>query len=338
MTESIRTYLKQTGFSLYRTNIPFSELWVKQDAGHARVFMTLDHRKHPFSSDEIIQMQKRLEQKYYLTGCKSVEILFLLLTERLEEVKFYGDLLDGIWFINMPEHRLVMYERAPEDFENLRGILETELELIQLGVNRQVRKKDEKQRIPFTTIGLVLLNILVFLIVERFGTSMDAWFMFEMGAATSESIIVDGQFWRLLTCTFLHFGLSHLGNNMIILGIAGSQVENRIGHARFLLFYTCAGIFASMCSAVWHYHLGETVISAGASGAIYGVLGAILVFTWKERAEEGVIRRCIWMLFFLIYGSINQPQIDVAAHIGGLLFGILVTLVMEKRWMKKTVR
>ncbi|MGH8762061.1 MAG: rhomboid family intramembrane serine protease [Nitrosospira sp.] len=191
------------------------------------------------------------------------------------------------------------------------------------------------RRVPVTRL-LVIINLLVFIAMLAGGAGLWhssnsvqlAWGA-NFGPATQ-----DGEWWRLGSAMFLHFGAIHLTLNLWALWDGGQLVERMYGHARFTGIYFASGLTGNLLSLVAHKGLA---ISGGASGAIFGMYGALLVFLWRERRnlhpEE--FRWFFWgasafagitlVLGFLITG------IDNAAHIGGFLAGLLGGIVFSRR-------
>ena len=175
------------------------------------------------------------------------------------------------------------------------------------------------------TIALVALNLLAFAVAAWLGAGWlkpDAARLVMLGANYTP-LTQGGQFWRLMSNTFLHFGVLHVGFNMWALLVNGPIAERLFGSTRYLLIYLVAGIGASLTSLWWH----PLVNSAGASGAIFGVFGATLAFF--VRAPDGVpasvakSHRNSILLFIaltLLLG-LQAKFIDHAAHLGGLLVG-----------------
>jgi rhomboid protease GluP len=132
-----------------------------------------------------------------------------------------------------------------------------------------------------------------------------------------------GQPWRMLASMFLHFGVAHLGMNMYVLVDAGTLVERIYGHARFAALYLAAGVCSSFASLLVHPQL----VSAGASGAIFGVYGALGVFLLRQRGAiptpvvSRLSRVAIGFVVFNVLYSFTASNIDSAGHIGGLLGG-----------------
>ena len=143
----------------------------------------------------------------------------------------------------------------------------------------------------------------------------------------------DGQWWRLGSAMFLHFGVIHLALNMWSLWDAGQLVERMYGHFRFFCIYFISGLFGNLASLVIQ---GNIAVSGGASGAIFGVYGALLVFLWLARSEV-TSHEFRWLFWgALAFASITIvlgfiiPGIDNSAHIGGFISGILASLAFTK--------
>lgn len=189
-------------------------------------------------------------------------------------------------------------------------------------------------RVPVTKL-LVGINLLVFVAMLASGAGLWhssnsvqlAWGA-NFGPATQ-----DGEWWRLGSAMFLHFGAIHLTLNLWALWDGGQLVERMYGHARFTGIYFISGLAGNLLSLVAHRGLA---VSGGASGAIFGLYGALLIFLWRERhnLHPQEFRWFFWgaagfaaatlILGFLITG------IDNAAHIGGFLAGILSGIIFAR--------
>ena len=143
----------------------------------------------------------------------------------------------------------------------------------------------------------------------------------------------DGQWWRLGSALFLHFGLIHLAMNLWALWDGGQLVERMFGHLRFMIIYIASGLCGNLLSLVIQ---GNEAVSGGASGAIFGVYGALLVFVWRERQQlnPGEFRWLFWGALGFSAVSITLgliiPGIDNSAHIGGLIAGCLLGMLFGR--------
>ena len=125
-------------------------------------------------------------------------------------------------------------------------------------------------------VMLVVTNVIVFFLLTSQGMTEDGMFLLDHGAMYVPKIREDGEYFRLFTCMFLHFGFEHLMNNMITLAVIGWNLELEIGKFRFLLIYILSGLGGNLLSAFYDIWTAEYAVSAGASGAIFGVIGALL--------------------------------------------------------------
>ncbi len=183
------------------------------------------------------------------------------------------------------------------------------------------------------TTGLIVINVLVFFLLSLRGDTESGYFMLQYGAMY-EPLVTDGhEYYRLITSLFLHFGIQHLLNNMVMLGALGYQLENEIGRIKFLLIYFISGIGGNLCSLYWNVSHGEQIISAGASGAIFGLMGALLYIVAVNRGRLGRLsgRGMLIMVALSLYFGLTSSGVDNSAHVGGLICGILITVLLYRR-------
>lgn len=221
---------------------------------------------------------------------------------------------------------------------------------------------------PFVTIGLIAANIFVFVVFQGMGTNEKFTMAFstvpaeitsgkdlvtddrvvEMPSATgrAERVTVPGLqptpvsvYLTLLTAIFMHGGLAHIGGNMWFLWIFGDNIEDDMGHVRYLVFYLLTGLAASLCHVLLNMSgTNSQIPSLGASGAISGVMGAYLLLHSKRQVTvlmlrvimqvPGYVAVGIWFVFQLVNGLGllgGVPQgVAHAAHIGGFIAGAIL--------------
>ena len=177
-------------------------------------------------------------------------------------------------------------------------------------------------------IGEWLANVLAGMEVFR-PSSSD---LFRWGANSAASVVEDRQYWRLLTATFLHAGLLHIALNMLGLWEAGKQLNRLYGNTQFLLIYFASALTGSALSL--HFSAQQSV-SVGASGAVFGVLGALLMAMHRYRGRlPGLMSKNIVtsQVIFLVYAlgqGFAKDGIDNAAHVGGLVAGCLLAQLLD---------
>ncbi len=184
------------------------------------------------------------------------------------------------------------------------------------------------------TYTLVSINVLAFVACALNGAGFwvpNAETMVRFGSDYTP-LTLGGEWWRLLTSTFLHFGILHLAFNMYALSVNGAVAERIFGTARYLVIYLCAGVAGSVASLLWH----PLVNGAGASGAIFGVFGALLAFFLRNRGgvpKSVLARQRTSIAIFIAYNLLNGARIggiDNAAHLGGLCAGFLIGLLLAR--------
>ena len=154
--------------------------------------------------------------------------------------------------------------------------------------------------------------------------------IFEHGALYGP-LVADGEWWRLLTAAFLHYGFIHLGMNMLVLWWFGPPLEAALGAGRFLTLYLAAGLAGSAGALL----LSPNAVTVGASGAIYGILGAILVL---ERQGTYVFGSSVIPLLVLNFAfTLFIPGISKGGHIGGFVGGALAILVLSRFGRRRVV-
>lgn len=189
--------------------------------------------------------------------------------------------------------------------------------------------KRELKKEPMTAAMLVL-NLLVFLLVEITGGSQDIEHVLECGAAYTPIILEDGQWYRLFTCMFLHFGMEHLANNMLVLFVLGGRLERTVGKIKFLIIYILGGMAGNILSLILDIRSMEFAVSAGASGAVFAVMGAMIyvLLRSKGRVEDITVRQMVIMAAFSLYFGLTSSGVDNAAHIGGMLSGFVLAVIL----------
>lgn len=188
---------------------------------------------------------------------------------------------------------------------------------------------EEFRREP-ATIFLIILNVLVFLVSESAGSSQDVMHMLDLGAAYTPLITENGEVYRLFTSMFLHFGISHLMNNMLVLFVLGSRLERAVGKLRFLAVYLFGGTAANIISMFLELKTGEYSVSAGASGAVFAVMGAMIYIVLRNRGrlEDLTVRQILIMAAFSLYFGFTSTGVDNAAHVGGILAGLILAALL----------
>lgn len=186
-----------------------------------------------------------------------------------------------------------------------------------------------KPKKPIITYILILINLLTFLSMYAFGKgSTNSTTLLKFGASYPD-LIKSGQIYRLITSAFLHIGVLHLLFNIYALYVIGSQIESYLGKIKYIIIYLFSALCGNLLSMCFF-----TGISAGASGAIFGLLGSMLYFGYHYRVYLGnVVRSQIIPLIILnLFLGFVSEGINNAAHIGGLIGGFLITYALGVKY------
>lgn len=207
-----------------------------------------------------------------------------------------------------------------------------------------IRDHNPSEGTPYVTIGLITLNILLFVLTASWGGGMlRLW----AELALYPIAVVNGQHvWGLVTHMFLHAGILHLGGNMLFLWIFGDNLEEQMGHVGFLLFYVACGLAAALAQIVTDPF--SDIPMVGASGAIAGVMGgyllmfpkakvdviAIIIILIKRFTMPAWIMLALWFVFQLFSGYLmhgGEGGVAYWAHSGGFVAGALLAVPLFLR-------
>jgi len=201
-------------------------------------------------------------------------------------------------------------------------------------MNQTLIPETPTRKSPYTiTYALIAANVLVFAAMVATGVSFTQPTPLDVanwGGDYAPLTIGAHQYWRLLTSCFLHFGIVHIGFNMYVLYQIGPFIQMAFGRIRYLLIYFSAGLGGSIVSVFVH----PMSVGAGASGAIFGLYGAVFGFLLiKRRSLDPAVTKSIaksagiFVLYNVVYGSITRTT-DLSAHFGGLVTGFVVGMLL----------
>lgn len=243
------------------------------------------------------------------------------------------------WTYDEGEKKLYIYENQMEDFYGLKGILEKAALVSEKAEPKEnvsnpttVRPsiKDELLSFPKVTIGLLLVNVAVFIICTFTGD-----LLYNKGGLGLSLISSPIDYYRLISSMFLHADVAHIFNNMLLLYAVGEVVEKRVGPLSFALMYFFSGIIGGITTFVYEIFSGNRVVVIGASGAIFGLLGglfALVLFKFIRR-KTMPLSRVFVVILLSIYSGFTGLNTANWAHIGGLvggfLFGVVYCLIMK---------
>lgn len=181
-----------------------------------------------------------------------------------------------------------------------------------------------KERIPIVSAGLVMINVVLFLICTFTGN-----LVYNMGSF-SVLDLQNGDYYRIFTSMFLHADIQHLINNMLILYGVGMLIEKEMGNVFFLPFYLLSGLGGNLLSGFFELRSGMYYRSIGASGAVFGMDGmllALLLFSGHSLPNV-TTKRVLIMIALSLYSGFTSYGVNNYAHVGGLMTGFVLTSIL----------
>lgn len=325
-----------------------NEIWLEKLNGDYKVVRIVSNYIHNdeqlnFDMYRTKQIMRRIKKKTMSLSINALSI-FINLGDNVDKSNTKVDNIDCVYIDDIDD--LNKYEFLKDEFPtitNKTDFKEDGMELF-IKLTNDISKKSESEAMkaedvfskkkPIITYALILINILVFVMMYILGEGSNNTATLVKFGANYGPLIKMGDYYRLITSAFLHIGIVHLLVNCYALYVIGPQVESFFGKGKYLVIYLLSAIFGNLLSVLF-----TDGISAGASGAIFGLLGAIVYFGYHYRIYlDGVLKSQIIPLIVmnLLLGFI-LPGIDNAAHIGGLIGGILVTMAVGVKYKSTNV-
>lgn len=317
-----------------------NEIWLENldnDIPLIRININYIHNEEQLSIDmrKCNAIRKSIKKKTYSF---KINVLNLLLDIRndvniIEDKNIETIKIDKIGDLKKNKIINEFFPKFKDKVENKKTGIKEMFEMTE-ELNQKTVKEDKKlskvfkePKSPSVTISLIIINVIMFLMTVLNYEGMINLF------ANYYVNLQKGELWRLITCTFMHANIYHIFFNMYALYTVGPLVEKYYGKIKYLAIYITSGVVGSLMSAVL-----SNSVSVGASGAIFGLFGSLLFFGYKYRATlDGFLRSSIIpvLLINLVLGFII-PSVDVYAHIGGCLGGLLLSYTVGVANKKST--
>lgn len=333
-----------------------NEIWLENlesEYGIVRIVTNYIHNDEQFNFDlfKTNQIMKKIKKKTLSINLKTLSI-FLNLGDNVYELKEeqynFGniDCVDVKEIDDLKKYQFVI--NAFPDITVATKFKEKGTELF-MKITRDINKKNQEEteqaeelfkiKKPIITYSLILINVIVFIAMYLFGKgSTNAQTLVDFGGLVPN--LINGHYniyelYRLVTSMFLHNGIAHLLLNMYALYILGPQLESFFGKFKFAIIYLISGIAGNLLSLLF---ISSDTVSVGASGAIFGLMGAMLYFGYHYRVYLGTVIKSqiipiiiLNLLFGFMLSGINN-----FAHIGGLVGGILTSMAVGVKYKSQT--
>lgn len=347
MIQNIHLLLREKGLQYLAQSWFPGDIYYNMCEGHCNVVWILSGRAagNP-NAGQVQNMQQGLQELFLypqgrIPGCEynmmiyQVELLTMVVTDSPAYGKELCSFCRNCWILDDKDGILMIYENQPGDFMGLREPIQQLLQRNMYGGSRAYGRgrSSGSRRLPIVNISMVLLNVLIFVVLSFMGNMESGQFVAEHGGMFPLYVIREGEWWRLLTSMFLHFGVLHLANNMVILFFTGDKLEAEVGGWKYLIIYLGSGLCGGLLSLGVMLQQRDYAVSAGASGAIFGVIGALLwiVIRNRGRLETLTTKSMILMIVLSLYFGFTSTGVDNWCHIGGLIGGFFLSVLLYRR-------
>ncbi|MCI6677221.1 MAG: rhomboid family intramembrane serine protease [Clostridiales bacterium] len=295
---------------------------------------------HPMLLEHLLQQSEPLFSDENL----SYQMLCIVLTTQVARTQTMIQSSYAKWLIDLSSNKLIIFEDQPSNFLDLRQKIESICESNwnmdsaedgNFNYSTPIKQKFSaflKSNSIVNSI-IILLNVLIFIIMEFTGDTQNPSFMHLYGALSSSDLFISHEYFRTVSSIFLHFGIQHLLSNMIVLWALGTVLERLIGSLRYTGIYLVSGIGANIISMIWYWHMHEYyVVSAGASGAIFGVVGTLLYIIIRNKGHVNEIsgKQLIWLCIFTFFHGLSSIEINNSAHFAGLIIGFFCGIIFYR--------
>ena len=336
MLKQIEDLIINEGYNRIPSNKEELTVYLQEQLQFANVILLYDLRTGLFSQREICRsIKSQLIRQFMKRGYGGVHVLTLFCCEEEGEAKvlFEGDPFARV--IECTKRRIVIPEGHVEDFYGLKNHLAKLLERDDTFTDDVPLREQDVAHIPlrersYVNITLVAMNLLIFLICIFTGERI-----YDFGIMYAKAVVEKGRYYQILTSMFLHdpSSVDHIFGNMVLLYLIGDIVERKCGHFRYLVLYFVSGIMGNLFSLAYSYVQMDFVGSLGASGAVYGVVGALLwiLICNRGRVEDITLVRTLFMIGYSLYLGFTSTNVNNAAHVGGILTGFVLAMMLYSR-------
>jgi rhomboid protease GluP len=295
-----------------------------------------------FTKEQYEHILEQVRDSFIKRGFNSPNILGILYTCNPEKVKQLCADEDTHWVVDLSTRSLIVYENQSSNFMGLKSLIEFTLDgfmdnpSIHNTGDKKTKANLHKIITPVNSI-IIGINILIFLYVVLNDMFLNRSDILRQGALSWKLVYQDKQYYRVVSSMFLHSGFEHLFNNMLVLVFVGDNCERALGKLKYLTVYLGSGIIAGICSISYNMLKNNRIYSVGASGAIFGIVGAMIyiLIVNKGQLEDISSRQIILFAVFSLYGGITNAGIDNVAHIGGFIAGLILSIIIYRKPLRK---
>lgn len=344
MINSLNEIFDQNQYRKISLNIPGIFLNEKKNADSTLVIVTIDeHNGNIYTGEQFENISRQIRSFIVNENCTIYRFLYIIISDDDSSIKrlLHNDV--SYWRIVPSARRLMVFETSCDDFLMLREPIENMLlkyldepynkpsdnSISDFEDSSSIFDKEINVKLAVANIAIVVLNIIVFIVISILSPPGSDDIIDKL-ALDWDLVINHGEFYRIFTCMFVHAGIDHIYNNMIVLLFIGSYFELAIGRLNYIIVYFLSGVIAGLTSMVYNMSNNNNVQSVGASGAIFGIIGGmtavILIKYFHTHSID--LKKIIFIAFLSLYGGFSSQGVDNAAHVGGFISGFLISFIL----------
>lgn len=325
--EQLERLLIEQGFDKVLSNLPEFSFFFRRENNYVNVLHIIDYKPELYiTEDQYTHIKEKIQVFFQKKGILETHILSLIICSDTGKAKQLCGNDAFCWLIDSTENKLLLHENQIADFYGMKGILEKFLYELsketsaERGAPLDFGNAENGRKYYICNILLVIINVFLFILCTFTGD-----LLYNKGAFSVMNLIEDGEWYRIFTCMFLHMDINHLVSNMLVLYYIGNVIEKQVGHIPYMIIYFLSGFVGSVFSAGYEIITGFYVSSVGASGAVFGVEGALLMLALlhKGKLADVTTGRIVFSIAFSLYCGFTSSHVNNAAHVGGVVMGFL---------------
>lgn len=360
MNEELALYMMGQGLTPVKLNTDGIEVLYKADFDSVKAIIIYNLVKYSdFSVEKHIHIREQVVRMLSEKKGVSVNTVAILFTNFADNQRYILDdssQEDERWIVDIENNTIIDRGELSSGFCDIRRYVEDVIKaesyknayiqkdksvFVTPPTSREIRRKEMntgrvhrrngilRDYIFTMTTLLIVINAIIYFDLEATGNTLNPMFMLDYGAMHWSNVFDDGEWWRLFTSMFMHFGFDHLLGNMVVLFLLGNALEQAVGKMRFAIMYIGSGLTGALISCIYQWSVEGNVVSAGASGAIYGVMGAMIAVFGVCKIRTSVSLRGVVIYSIInIVNSMNTEGIDHLAHMGGFTSGALLAIIL----------
>lgn len=361
MREKIQACLKNCGFGKLELSLAGIQVYYAIENNFINAVILADIEADlGLTSEKFDLVTQKIDWKTGNGESIDVHTLFLIFTSDIAAARELSRNNHFCWYIDMKEKQLIIEADKCEDFYGMRARLQdciaspdffvhtAEAVVTEEAPDSEPPKNPQEYtsgedsgnfrdtvRATVVNFCFISANVLLYILCIFVGD-----FFYDKGILDVKAVLQDGQWYRLLTSTFLHADATHLVSNMLYLYLLGDIMERALGHIKYFLMYMGSGLIASVFSLGFSYMVQDYTASLGSSGAVFGVTGALLWIALRNRGEHEIITvpKIIFLIIYSLYTGFVGSNINNAAHVGGVIGGFLLAVLLYRKKKDKPVQ